>query len=271
MLTTDSPLVTDEQKAQFQEEGYFILERVIPDEMLQTLREQCAYTMGYMQRDAELHAGTGVNNQRGRHFIANKYHKSDRLRRFLFSPLMAEVTQAALGPNVYLFFEQWVVKDPQKGQAFSWHQDSGYVGHDNHKPYLTCWCALDEANEENGTVYLLPFSRAGVRHRVDHPINEQTDDRVGYTGDDPGIPAVVPAGSIVCFSSMLFHRSGANTSSRPRRAYLAQYSCEPLMDEKNELKWQMAVPFVRNGTIVYDPAADTAETAFRNSRRKPAE
>jgi ectoine hydroxylase-related dioxygenase (phytanoyl-CoA dioxygenase family) len=41
----------------------------------------------------------------------------------------------------------------------------------------------------------------------------------------------VPAGSIACFSSTLFHRSGANTTDRMRRVYLAQYSAEPILNE----------------------------------------
>ena len=72
---------------------------------------------------------------------------------------MAQVAQATLGPNAYLFHEQWVIKGAEQGMKFAWHQDSGYVKfYDNstyHKPYLTCWCPLDDVSEENGTVYLL--------------------------------------------------------------------------------------------------------------------
>ena len=40
---------------------------------------------------------------------------------------------------------------------------------------------------------------------------------VGYFGDDPGDPVIVPAGSIACFSSTLFSRSGINATDRMRR------------------------------------------------------
>jgi hypothetical protein len=40
----------------------------------------------------------------------------------------------------------------------------------------------------------------------------------------------VPAGSIACFSSTLFHRSGPNTTDRMRRVYVAQYSATPILD-----------------------------------------
>ena len=40
---------------------------------------------------------------------------------------MATLAQALLGPAVYLFNEQVVVKAPQLGDSFAWHQDSGYI------------------------------------------------------------------------------------------------------------------------------------------------
>jgi ectoine hydroxylase-related dioxygenase (phytanoyl-CoA dioxygenase family) len=79
---------------------------------------------------------------------------------FLFSELMAEVVRATLGETACLFNEQYVVKSAEKGLKFGWHQDSGFVAYP-HWPYLSCWCALDDVTVENGTVYLLPYSRAG--------------------------------------------------------------------------------------------------------------
>ena len=143
---------------------------------------------------------------------------------------MAEVARAALGDTVYLFNEQYVVKAAERGMRFGWHQDSGFIGYP-HAPYLTCWIALDDVSERNGTVYLLPYARAGTRDVVAHVRDEKTNDMIGYFGDDAGDPVVVPAGSIACFSSTVFHRSGPNTTDHIRRVYVAQYSAEPVLDE----------------------------------------
>jgi ectoine hydroxylase-related dioxygenase (phytanoyl-CoA dioxygenase family) len=72
---------------------------------------------------------------------------------------MVLIAQAALGDTVYLFNEQYVVKAAEQGMPFSWHQDSGFIDYP-HRPYLTCWIALDDMTEANGTVYLLPYMRA---------------------------------------------------------------------------------------------------------------
>ncbi|MCA9236200.1 MAG: phytanoyl-CoA dioxygenase family protein [Planctomycetales bacterium] len=258
-------VVSDEQREQYQSEGYMILPQVIPADMLDMLREECSYYLGYMDSimDAK---GVAVDNlcHRGkRYFINNRYRLSARLWRFVFSPLMAEVAQAALGPDVYLFHEQWVVKGAEQGMKFGWHQDSGYVKHHDpatrHKPYVTVWCTLDDVNEENGTVYLLSHTRGGTRDcLLDHSKEAGTNDVIGYDGDDPGEALIVPAGSVVAFTSYNLHRSGANTTNRMRRIYLPQYSCEPITRPDGK-PWAMAVPFLKDGQVVYDHARDAAE------------
>jgi ectoine hydroxylase-related dioxygenase (phytanoyl-CoA dioxygenase family) len=262
--TLKDGLISEEQMALFREEGYMILERVIPEEMLRMLREECSYFLGYMdsRMDAAGEKVQGINHRGLRYFISNRYRQSARMHQFIYSPLMAEITQAALGPDVYMFNEQWVIKGPERGMKFAWHQDSGYVKFSDktttHRPYLTCWCPLDDVSESNGTVYLLPHSRGGTSHTIfDHQQEAVTNDLIGYTGDDPGISLEVPAGSVVAFTSYNFHRSGSNTSPHMRRVYLPQYSAEPMISTTGE-RWAMDVPFVKEGKTVYDPAADDA-------------
>ena len=243
--------ITEQQKEQYQNEGYFILERVIPEEHLEMLRDECSRFIALM--DAEMdRLGVdviGINHRSNRYFISNRHKESERMHEFIYSDLMAEICRATLGPDVYLFNEQYVVKAAEKGMKFGWHQDSGYVGHD-HRPYLTCWCPLDDVTEENGTVYILPYSRAGTRQRQEHAIEEGSNDLIGYEGDDPGIPIIAPAGSIAVFSSTNFHRSGPNRTNRMRRVYLPQYSAEPIMNKDGTQIYGLAEPFLKDGKRV---------------------
>jgi hypothetical protein len=257
--------VSAAQRDLYRNEGYMILPGVIPAGMLTMLREECSYYLGYYDSmmDAKGVQTEGISHRGKRYFINNRYRLSSRLWEFVFSPLMAEVAQAALGPDVFLFHEQWVVKGAEQGMKFSWHQDSGYVKwYDpttKHQPYLTCWCTLDDVSEENGTVYLLPHSRAGTKDRIINHTQEQgTNDLIGYTGPDPGDPMIVPAGSIVAFTSYNFHRSGPNKTNRMRRIYLPQYSSAPIHRPDGK-PWAMATPFIRGGKVVYNRADDTAE------------
>ena len=256
-------IVPESQRESYKNEGFMILPGVIPPAMLEMLREECSYYLGYMDAlmDAKNVQSVGITHRGKRYFINNRYRLSQRLWQFIFSDLMAQVADATVGPEACLFHEQWVVKGAEQGMKFSWHQDSGYVKwYDpttNHKPYVTCWCTLDAVNEENGTVYVLPHSRAGTRGKIiDHFKEEGSNDLIGYTGSDPGDPLIVPAGSIVAFDSFVFHRSGPNRTTRMRRVYLPQYSGAPIRRPDGK-PWAMATPFLKGGKNVYNHADDT--------------
>ena len=265
-MTNGKPVVTDAQCEQFREEGVCILEGVIDTCTVTMLREECSYFLGYIDAvmDEQGTSSIGITHRGSRYFIANRYRSSRRMRGFIFGELMAEVTRRLLGDEVYLFNEQWVVKGPEQGMKFSWHQDSGYVQTRDpsatHPPYLTCWCALDDVDGANGTAYVLPHSRGGTRGTIyPHGREQGSNDLVGYTGDDPGDPVIAPAGSIAAFSSYNLHRSGPNTSDGMRRVYLPQYSGAPIRGNGGEL-WGMAVPFMAGGRVVYNADEDTSES-----------
>ena len=208
-----------------------MLEGAVPEDDLEALRGECQRLIDERDREMDqLGVDTIDLDHRGSRYFVHAYGKSQEVEGFLRSDLMREVATAALGETVYLFNEQYVVKAAERGMKFGWHQDSGFIPY-AHRPYLTCWIPLDDVDEANGTVYLLPFTRAATRDVVEHVRDEDTNDLVGYFGEDPGDPVTVSAGSIACFSSTLFHRSGANTTDRMRRVYLAQYSAEPILNE----------------------------------------
>jgi ectoine hydroxylase-related dioxygenase (phytanoyl-CoA dioxygenase family) len=249
-VTVSALPITSEHAHQFREEGFFVLTGIVPPGDLDMLRGECQRFID--ERDREMDR-LGVDrldlDHRGSRYFVHAHGKSPAVARFLSSDLMVQIAQAALGDTVYLFNEQYVVKAAEQGMPFSWHQDSGFIDYP-HRPYLTCWIALDDVTESNGTVYLLPYPRAGTRDVVKHTRDEESNDLVGYFGHDPGDPVIVPAGSIACFSSTLFHRSGPNTTDRPRRVYVAQYSAEPILSEDRSQPRSLAEPLLVQGKPV---------------------
>ena len=242
--------IAPEHARRFREDGFFVLEGAVPTGDLETLRGECRRFIDERDREMDrLGVDTLDLDHRGSRYFVHAYGKSPAVERFLCSDLMVQIAQAALGDTVYLFNEQYVVKAAEQGMKFSWHQDSGFIDHP-HRPYLTCWIALDDVTEANGTVYLLPYSRAGTRDVVKHARDEESNDLIGYSGDDPGDPVIVAAGSIACFSTTLFHRSGPNTTDRVRRVYVAQYSAEPILDADGSQPLRLAEPLLVDGTRV---------------------
>ena len=221
-----------EAAARFAEDGYAVFAGALTA-YLPVLRGACDSFVA--REDARMDAA-GVDSigitHRGLRYFANECQREHpELRRILFSPAMANICRATLGADAYFFFDQFVVKGPEAGLAFAWHQDSGYVvgngGPLGHPPYLTCWCPLDDADDTNGTLRLIPGShRKGLR---DHRRLPASND-LAVDVADPGIALSVRAGSVVVFSSLLLHATGSNLSAAPRRAYLAQYTTLPMLD-----------------------------------------
>jgi ectoine hydroxylase-related dioxygenase (phytanoyl-CoA dioxygenase family) len=170
------------------------------------------------------------------------------LRQVLFSPAMAQVVLSTLGDTAYFFFDQFVVKGPELGLPFSWHQDSGYVvgngGPADHAPYLTCWCPLDDATELNGTVRLIPGSHR--RGLLAHERQLDSNDLAVEPGE-AGALIEAKAGDVVAFSSLALHATGANRSSAARRVYLAQYTPEAMLNPGTRQLRRNAIAFVQGG------------------------
>ena len=246
------------QREQFATEGYAVFERALAGELLDLLRDQCAAFVA--REDARMDAA-GVESlglsHRGRRYFANECQRqAPALRAMLFSRTMADICRATLGDTAYFFFDQYVVKGPQGGLPFAWHQDSGYVvgngGPVDHAPYLTCWCPLDDATAENGTVRVLPFSQVPLSREAILPHERQpgTNDLIGWRGNEAGVVLEVPAGSVVAFSSHLLHTTGANRTEAMRRVYLAQYTPEVMLNPGTRRLRRNAVPLVLDGEQV---------------------
>ena len=242
-------------REQYVNEGYFVLERALTEDQLELLRGGAQFSIDKL--DAALDEA-GVDrigiNARGKRYFSNMIYKDrPELRQFLFSDTMAQICKATLGEDAYLFWEQYVIKAADPDTSFAWHQDSGYV-HEDHEPYLTCWIALDDVTEENGSVYLLPV--LPLRHQVVRQAHR------GPQGQRPGVllrrptracPMTAPAGTIVVFSSVVMHRSGPNLTDKLRRVYLAQYSGEVIMNKDGKTPWGSFEQFLDEGKVVAAP------------------
>ena len=220
----------------FKSRGYCVMEgvmsatqladaRAAADALVQAAQQGRPYPPSFL-REGE--AYDGISKAGNRLFFSNRCETFPALEAFVKGPTMASIAQDLLGPDVYLFNEQVVVKAPQHGDSFAWHQDSGYIKF-AHRPYLTLWCALDDSTRDNGTVYLIPRDISQDLSVNPHDWDESGANLVGYRGDDAGQMVEVPAGSVVAFSSVTIHRTGANRTDQPRRALVCQYTAEPLL------------------------------------------
>ena len=139
----------------------------------------------------------------------------------LEQPVILELVKHILGPTVlnesYLVHSLDAnVTHPGSGAQFI-HLDAGRDTHNQADPYHArfIWC-LDEFDEENGATRVVPGS-----HRW--------NDRIDMSGATfyESVPAVAPAGSLIIYTDMLLHGTGANVSTNRQRASINFGYCPP--------------------------------------------
>lgn len=226
--TQDAARLNDDHVREYFDRGYAIVPDFFGADELTTMRSVSDRAVTDIDRRIDDGDPTvpDINHKGSRYFVPHAHMSYPELRSIAMGEKMAHVNRRILGPQTFLFLDQFVVKAAERGMKFSWHQDAGFITHRVVRPYLTCWIPLDDVTIENGTIYVLPYDRAGTRDLIPHKREEGSNDMVGYAGDDPGDPVLVTAGSLVFFSAYTLHRSGPNTTDQPRRVYLLQYSAE---------------------------------------------
>ncbi|MBV7328426.1 hypothetical protein KFU94_09230 [Chloroflexi bacterium TSY] len=84
-------IITPEHVQQFHEEGYCILENVIPSHLLENLRSECSrfIDMKHVEMDREGTDSLGLNHRNKRYFIGLQHQESEKVSAFLFIDVMA--------------------------------------------------------------------------------------------------------------------------------------------------------------------------------------
>jgi phytanoyl-CoA hydroxylase len=209
------------QARDFDELGYFVIEDAFDGSTLAHLDAELApgdeKARQFLAGVPEGRFGvTGLDSQT---VAPHAVTRSELIRRFVAADLFVGLARDLIGPDVRLYWDQSVFKQPAGAEPVLWHQDNGYT-YVEPQAYLTCWVALTDATLDNGCVQVLPgVHRRGTVAHVDTPI--------GYEccRDPQGAVAVpVKAGSIVVFSSLTPHATGHNTTDAVRKAYIVQYA-----------------------------------------------
>ncbi|MBL8330056.1 MAG: phytanoyl-CoA dioxygenase family protein [Rubrivivax sp.] len=155
--------------------------------------------------------------------IGHALHDLDPVfERFSHGPALAELA-ADLGlqePQVWQ--SMLICKQPGIGGEVRWHQDATYL-HCEHGAVIGFWFALEDADTDNGCLWVEPGGHHGpLRERFVREGYQTRLERLDETPwPDAGRARPLPceAGSLVVFHGLLPHASQANRSGRSRFAY----------------------------------------------------
>eukprot|EP01121_Diplochlamys_sp_Union-15-3_P016777 TRINITY_DN5775_c0_g1_i1.p1 TRINITY_DN5775_c0_g1~~TRINITY_DN5775_c0_g1_i1.p1 ORF type:complete len:286 (-),score=48.02 TRINITY_DN5775_c0_g1_i1:34-891(-) len=229
--------MNEEQKQFYKEKGYVIIEDLLTDKEIQTIKEEMLKICSGERGSIRGLVPTEKNEDVWKHYLAIHFpHKiSQTVLELLKSHEKTnQVLSKLIGPNVKACQSMMFLKPPGRpGQA--WHQDEYYIP-SRDRSLTAVWIAIDDATVENGGLWVIPGShKSGILWPM-KPHNDENYDAsniaYGFPYDDKdAIPVELKAGSAVFFNGYLLHKSLKNkTTDKYRRAFANHYlSAESLL------------------------------------------
>ncbi|WP_293440514.1 phytanoyl-CoA dioxygenase family protein [Planktotalea sp.] len=211
------------QIAQYDENGYLLLERQIPEEWLAKLRAEIARF--------ELESAM-LEQSNDRLDLEDSHTPEDpRLRRIklphTISDVVAELMTSdhvlapardLIGPNLRLHTTKLNMKSAGYGAAVEWHQDYAFYPHTN-DDILAIGVCIDDMAEENGPLMVYPGSHKGpvFDHHVDGVFAGAMLPNENGLNPADAVKLMGPAGSVSIHHGRIVHGSALNTSDHARR------------------------------------------------------
>ncbi|KAJ5900634.1 Phytanoyl-CoA dioxygenase peroxisomal [Penicillium subrubescens] len=172
----------------------------------------------------------------------SRIHSAHRVHalheRFLQHPRILDVVEHLSGPDILALQSMVFFKEPgQPGQSL-----------------IAAWVAVSDATEENGCLLFRGGSQVeptypctgnsftqtangldGVFQNFTAPVLEPTDNQLTPVAERyPEIPCPAKPGDVVFFRGNIIHRSHANNSTTPQRAFVAHYC-----DARSVVPWNI--------------------------------
>ena len=216
-------ILTDDQIASYNENGYLVLERHLPDTWLDRIRaeiarfEEEARGMTASNDRLDLEDSHTPDNPRLRR-IKLPHTISDPIRELMYSDLILAPARDLIGPSLRLHTTKLNMKSAGYGAAVEWHQDYAFYPHTN-DDILAIGVIIDDMASENGPLMVYPGSHRGpvYDHHVDGVFaGAFIPTEVGLNPSD-AVELKGPAGSISIHHGRIVHGSALNTSAHARR------------------------------------------------------
>lgn len=218
-------MLTDEQKAFYQENGYILVPGLLTPEEAAYYRQEVHGLMDRLAAIRNIDATWGSARELEGAKATKVLHchdvqfQSAAFARLIVDERLTGVAADIIGPNVQLHHTKSFVKPAEIGSPFPLHQDAPYFPHDNHS-MIAAIIHFDDAPLEKGCVRVVPGSyKLGMLEHIgsggwhldpkEYPVEDAT-------------PCPAKAGDVLFFSYLTIHGSGINTSDEARTTLLVQ-------------------------------------------------
>lgn len=234
---------------QFRREGYLKIDNpVIDDKHLTVLREnydalfaQKRDTSGEGLRNlavvGDSESTEDIDSTEEMLQIMEMWRYDEEFRKLLYHEPLLDVAESLIGTDIQLFHDQALYKPAYHGGEVFWHQDNAYWRCE--PPNLvSIWIALDDADEENGCMNVIPGSY--IEGLAAHGRAESEKGNLPAllqveVDVDRAVPVPVKAGSAMVHHCMTLHQTNPNRSSRDRRAMVIHYMQSGTLNNNSEV------------------------------------
>jgi len=222
---------TGEQREQYNEHGWLIVDRLVSEERLEQLRAALDDVLHHRTASAPRSQGE-IARDDGTSLtqMIQAYRAHPTFEEHIYTPAIAQIAGELMSDSqVRLWHDQVIYKGARTGGGVGWHQDQGYWQHVAPADMVTCWLALDDCNEENGCMMMLDgshkwglldedqaFAGPDIEAALQH-LPEQ------YRGQNQMVPMKMKAGQASFHHCLTFHGSYENRSDRPRRCVITHF------------------------------------------------
>jgi hypothetical protein len=241
--------LTHEQVAHFRQVGYFRIDNVIEDELVDELLTCVAGECPHLNSKVTAISATKQYRMYEQH--------NPTMSRLVEHPNVMAAISSILGPNVVF------VTNRHNQSAMNYAEEVDTRLHRDilhwSRNVITVIAYLSDANEQNGCTHVIPGSQhlplVGVPQESGGGTwMEAHEEFVGLL--DQAVPVPVRKGGILIFDGLLFHSAGKNRTQLPRPAVVLGYRSVDELDANPDPSTQIVVA----GRQIYrgnDRPADT--------------
>jgi hypothetical protein len=224
-MTTLMDRLTADEVATFAREGFVHQRRVFTGAQLAALAAEVDRLSGW---PADRHIQTGdrvrcttawLTSEPGKTFApVRKLDEQSAPWGAACTEVLSVIAAQLLGEPSVLDHAMGIVKPPQIGQTFPWHQDGIYYGpSDGHMVLANVY--LDDVTPENGSLRIVPRTHGALL-----PHSTETGKKALPVEQFPAwVEPQATAGDVVWFHIWAVHGSAPNTSASVRRAVRVGY------------------------------------------------
>src|SRR5438034_383879 len=165
-------MLSNEQIAEFTRNGCLIGPEVISQPEVQELRDELDRVIakgqtGFAPGEPQpvMISNMSKDKEQAVWQIVNIWEASPAFERLLYnSQITKAISQLTAKPDIYVWHDQIQYKPAKHGGVNNWHQDAPYWPVLKPATPVTAWVALDDVDESNGCMWMVPGSHKWGNH-----------------------------------------------------------------------------------------------------------